>query len=179
MRDWNVVITVHKRGFVPACEMLEELGPVAKTGFYNVLVMKVEDTRSFLETIHRWVAEDPYLLHIFARVVPATKTFNFQSAEEFEEKASKAVLTWVPEIAERSFHVRMHRRGFKEKLSSQVEERLLDEVLLKALNEEGKSGKIAFEDPDVIISVETVGGRAGLSLWTRDELKRYPLLGLD
>ncbi|OCC16004.1 hypothetical protein DBT_0466 [Dissulfuribacter thermophilus] len=141
--------------------------------------MKVEDPIGFLETIHNLVTEDPHLLHILSRVVPATKTFDFKTADEFEENVTKAVLSWLPKIADRSFHVRMHRRGLKTQLSSQIEEHLLDEELLRALEENGKSGEITFEDPDAIISVETVGERAGLSLWTRDDLRRYPFLGMD
>jgi hypothetical protein len=29
------------------------------------------------------------------------------------------------------------------------------------------------------VAVETVGTQAGLSLWTREDLKRYPFLRLD
>ena len=43
----------------------------------------------------------------------------------------------------------------------------------------GTIGKISFEDPDAVVSLETVGPRVGLSLWTREELERYPLLHLD
>jgi tRNA(Ser,Leu) C12 N-acetylase TAN1 len=37
---------------------------------------------------------------------------------------------------------------------------------------------VVFDDPDAILSVDTVGDRAGLALWTREELRRYPFLGL-
>ena len=75
--------------------------------------------------------------------------------------------------------MRMRRRGFKGKLSGMDEERFLDTYLLDALKESGSEGRIAFEDPDAIIALETVGPRAGLSLWTREELRLYPLLHLD
>ncbi|HXE96756.1 MAG TPA: THUMP domain-containing protein, partial [Dongiaceae bacterium] len=77
------------------------------------------------------------------------------------------------------FHVRMHRRGFKGKLSSAEEERFLDEILLQRLEDAGTPGKVAFDDPDVIIALETIGQQAGLSLFGRDELKRYSLLHVD
>jgi tRNA(Ser,Leu) C12 N-acetylase TAN1 len=38
---------------------------------------------------------------------------------------------------------------------------------------------IDFQDPDAILAVETVGQRGGLSLWTREQLRTYPFLGLD
>ncbi len=64
MRDWNVVISVREMGFRPAFELLEELGPVAKTDFYNILVMKVDDIGNFLETLREWVREDTHILSL-------------------------------------------------------------------------------------------------------------------
>jgi hypothetical protein len=59
------------------------------------------------------------------------------------------------------------------------EERFLDDFILAALEQAGSPGHITFEDPDAVIVVETVGQRAGLSLWTREELRRYPFLHPD
>jgi len=70
----------------------------------------------------------------------------------------------------------MHRRGLKGILSSQQEARLLDEALLEALTRAGSSGAVRFEDADAVVDVETLGHRAGLTLWTREELDLYPLL---
>jgi tRNA(Ser,Leu) C12 N-acetylase TAN1 len=65
------------------------------------------------------------------------------------------------------------------KLSSQAEERSLDDSILERLRELGQPGRLDFEDPDYVIDIETVGERAGLSLWSRDDLKRFPLLRVD
>ena len=78
-----------------------------------------------------------------------------------------------------SFHVRMHRRGFKGRLSSQREEQFLDHYILTRLEQEQCSGRITFDDPDAIITVETVGQRAGIALWSREERERYLFLNLD
>jgi hypothetical protein len=40
-------------------------------------------------------------------------------------------------------------------------------------------GHITFENPDAIIAVETIANWAGLSLWTRWQLKRYPLIRVE
>jgi len=37
---------------------------------------------------------------------------------------------------------------------------------------------VAFDDADAVLAVDTVGDRAGMALWTRDDLRRYPFLGL-
>jgi tRNA(Ser,Leu) C12 N-acetylase TAN1 len=178
MKDWNVVVSVHDRGFIRACEVLGELGYVGRTEYHNVLVMKVGDIRTFLDDIRQLLAEDPLLSSVFSRVVPVSETFTFQTAEEFEARAEEAALKWVPDLAGKSFYVRMHRRGFKGRISSQVEERRLSGVLMTALEAGGKRVRVSFEDADAVVAVETVGGRAGLSLWTRSELLRYPFLRL-
>ena len=55
---------------------------------------------------------------------------------------------------------------------------MLDQVLLDALVAKDTPGSIAFEDYEAVLAVETVGQRAGLSLWKWEELERYPFLGL-
>jgi tRNA(Ser,Leu) C12 N-acetylase TAN1 len=141
--------------------------------------MRVDDLRAFLEGFDALVAKDESLANSISRVVPVTHTFQFQSPEEFERKAWEIAREWVPALKGASFHVRMHRRGFKGRLSSQVEERFLDRFLLERLEEENSCGQIDFEDPDYIIAVESVGQQAGLSLWTREDLERFSLLRLD
>ena len=179
MTGQNVVISVHDRGYKRACELLEPYGRIHKTDYYNVLAMTVEDTGAFLERLGKLTEVVPEVLEVISRAVPAQASFLFQSAEEFEAKAREAALPWAPELAGKSFHVRLHRRGFKGRLSSHEEERFLDEALLQALEAAGTPGRITFDDPDAVIDVETLGSWAGLSLWTRADLARYPFLKVD
>ncbi|WJW76408.1 THUMP domain-containing protein [Thiohalobacter sp. IOR34] len=176
MLDWNVIVTVREHQYKHALRLLADCGgEVEKTDFLNVLVVKVEDSLGFLAALHA-VAEAPRCL---GRVVPVDKTFYFQSPQEFEDRSRAAVQSWVDDIAGKTFHVRMHRRGFKGRLSSQHEEQFLDHFLLQCLEKKGQGAHVGFDDPDVIIAVETLGQRAGLSLWTREARQRYPLLKLD
>ena len=179
MFHWNIVVSLREHGFRRAFKLLQGLGAVYPTDFLNVLVMEVSNIPRFLETLNAWVSDDPNLLQILARVVPVTSTFSFQSPEEFEAKAKEAVLPLVSTLAGQSFHVRMHRRGFKGRISSADEERFLAQILLEELEKAGNPGKITFEDPDAIVVVETVGQQAGLSCWTREDWQDYPLLKLD
>ncbi len=179
MFHWNVVVNLHEHGFRRAFKLLQGLGAVYTTEFLNVLVIEVSNIPRFLETLNTWVTDDPNLAKLLSRVVPVTSTFSFQSPSEFETKAKEAVLYCLPSLAGKSFHVRMHRRGFKGRISSHDEERFLDRFLLEELGTMGTPGHITFEDPDAIIVVETVGQQAGLSFWTREDLQRYPLLRLD
>jgi len=53
MYEWNVVVTIRERGFVLACEFLEEFGRTEKTEFFNILVTRVDDVHGFLEGLRR------------------------------------------------------------------------------------------------------------------------------
>jgi hypothetical protein len=179
MRDWNAVITVREGGFAPACRLLEPFGPVRKTEFFNILVMRAPDPLQLLADLQGQLAGDPAIGTWVSRFMPMQRRFAFQSVAEFELRSREVVLEWLPRLVNARFHLRMHRRGFKGKLSSAEEERFLDEFLLLRLAEAGTPGKVAFDDTDAIIALETIGPQAGLSLFSRDELQRFPLLHLD
>jgi tRNA(Ser,Leu) C12 N-acetylase TAN1 len=179
MLDWNVVVSVHEDGYKDAVRLLQQFGRVNSTDYYNVLVMKVPDISVFLDRLAALVDEAPGIMNDISRAVPSEESFDFDSAQEFESKARDVAMSWVPELAQKSFHVRIHRRGFKGCLSSPEEERFLDEVLLAALDQAGVPCRVSFEDPDAIVAIETVGNRAGMSFWRRADLERYPFLRLD
>lgn len=139
--------------------------------------MHVDDPEGFLAEIGKAVEAAPGLFNILSHVMPAQRTFDFAGAEEFEAKARDIAILWAPMLAGKGFHVRLHRRGFKGRLSTPKEERFLDEALLDALEAAGAPGHISFTDPDAILQIETIDGRAGVSLWRREDLQRYPFLG--
>lgn len=179
MREWNVLVTVQEDGYNKARRLLERYGAVGRTDFFNVLMMHVEDQQQFLGLLREEAETGNPDIQSLARVMPLILTFDFRTPEEFEAKAREAVSSMLPALSGKSFHVRMHRRGFKGRISGMEEEKFLDAFLLQTLEKTGNPGRITFEDPDCIIAIETLGTRAGLSLWTRDDMKRYPLLHLD
>jgi tRNA(Ser,Leu) C12 N-acetylase TAN1 len=179
MQEWNAVISVAEHGFGQAVKELSDFGSVKKTDFYNVLVMYTAEPARMLETLRQRSTQDAEALSYLSRLIPVTKTFIFQSHEDFQDKAREAVLGWVAQLAGKAFHVRMHRRGFKGRLASVEEEQFLDAAILEALEKAGAPGRITFEDPEAVIAVETVGHWAGLSLWSREDLKKYPFIRLD
>lgn len=177
--EWNAVVTVKDEGYAKARKLLQRFGEVGTTGYFNLLMLRVADARRLLEGLREEGEREEGILAPLAGVVPVLQTFSFNSPQEFEEKARVAVCAFLPALQGKSFHLRMHRRGFKGKLSSIVEEQFLDRYLLEALELAGSRGRITFDDPDFIIALETIGGRGGMSLWSREELRRYPLLHLD
>jgi tRNA(Ser,Leu) C12 N-acetylase TAN1 len=177
--NWNVVATLSEDTFREARRLLSRWGTVRGTHFYNVLAMRVADPNAFLNEFAAAVAESPGLLNTVSHVVPAQHTFDFRTREEFEVKARDILLAWRHRLADTSFHVRLHRRGQREVLSTHLEERLLGETLLDALIVTGTLGRISFDDPDEFIQIETIDGRAGVSLWSREDRRRCRFLGTD
>ena len=179
MKGWNVVVSIYQDGFKRALRALRQFGPVERSPYYNVLVMKVEDPMVLLESVERRTEENPALCDAISRVAPAMRGFEFQSAEEFEAKAKSIMLEWSSRLAGRSFHVRLHRRAAQHGLRTLDTERLLDDVLLAATKETGMPGKISFTDPDAVIAIDTIDDCAGVALWTREDLARHSLLRPD
>lgn len=172
----NVIVSVREHCYGAARKLLRQFGAVERTDYYNVLALKVDDVHRFLEALRETAERDPALTSCLARVTPVTRTFSFQAPEEFERRAEEAATGFLPQLAGQGFFVRMHRRGFRATMSSQHEEKVLDHFLLESLKQTGAPGHIAFTNPDAVLAVETIGPWAGLSLWKREELQRYPFL---
>lgn len=179
MKDWNVVVSIYQTGFRRAIRALQELGPVERSPYHNVLMMKVEDPMALLEAVEKLTEERPALYDAISRVAPAMHGFAFCSAEEFKEKARSILLEWLPRLAGRTFHVRLHRRGSRHDLPTPEVERFLDDALLHATMAAGEPGRLSFTDPDAVIAIDTIDDRGGVSLWARDELMRHRLLRPD
>jgi len=180
MKDWNVIITVSdSEGFRKARREFQRFGDVESTDYHNVLVLRVPDVPKFIELFSSITEADKSLLNCVSRVAPAGLAFDFPAPEEFRAKARNIVLSWVALLCGRSFHVRMHRRGLKSELPSPSVEQFLSDAILSGTKERGRPGRIDFADPDYVIDVETVGNRACLTLWTRNDLRRFPFLRVD
>lgn len=176
MKDWNVVVTVPEHVYNESRAFLRKLADVSGTGFYNVLTMDVPDIRWFLDRLADRIEAEPAAADLVSHVAPAQHVFDFHSPEEFEDQLISAASRWLPQLAGHSFHVRMHRRGMKGRLDSRQEEQMLGRWLMDELEFRGTPGRIDFEDPDMILAVDTVHQRAGVSLWTREDLQRFPFL---
>ena len=176
---WNVIVTLPEATAPQARRILQRWGRLHHSGYFHVLVATVADPDQFLREFGAAVAETPGLLNFIAHVFAAQQTFNFATVEEFERKARDLALAWVPPLGGKRFHVRLHRRGLKGVLSTPSEERFLDDVLLGALSAAGTPGHIGFDDPDFVIHIETIDRRAGMALWSREEMQRYPFLSVS
>lgn len=174
-----MVAVINEGGFIEALRVLGKFGLAGRSRFYNVLLMKVPDARQLLEALRLRLAGAPGSLAFLSKLLPVEMTFHFATRMEFEGKARESVLVYARELGGKSFHVRIHRRGSKGRISSPEEERLLDGLLLQELEKAGNPGRISFEDPDAVIAVETIEDRAGVALWRREDLALYPFVRVD
>jgi tRNA(Ser,Leu) C12 N-acetylase TAN1 len=175
--DWNVIVTLSEPTFRIARSLLSRWGHLRRTEHHNVAVMMVRDVAAFLREFAAAVEETPGILNAMSHVVPFEQVFAFGNAAEFEQKSREIALSYISRLADKSFHVRLRRRGLKGIISTPEEERFLDDVLLDALAAAGHAGRIRFDDPDYVLLIETVGGKAGIALWSHDDLKRCPFIG--
>ena len=140
MKDWNVVVTVFQGGFKRVIRALRELGRVERSPYQNVLVIAAADPLELLDALERKTVYDA-----ISRVAPAMRCFDFTSAREFCNQANAIGVEWLPQLASRSFHVRVHGRGLRRHLHAQDAERFIDDALLEALQQAGFSGhRIVF-----------------------------------
>jgi tRNA(Ser,Leu) C12 N-acetylase TAN1 len=176
MSNWNLIVTTAEGKFTQALGFLARFGVVKPTSYYNVVMMQVHDVPELMEFLAReWESRGGRLL-LLQRVVPMSHTFNFRDHQVFGIRATEILSGWTDQLAGKTFHVRMHRRGFKDQLRSEDEERFLNTAIVDATTQSGNPATVSFEDPDIVVAVETIGNQAGLSLWHREDLQRYPFL---
>ncbi len=177
--DWNVIITVFQGGYRRALRALRELGPVERSPYHNVLVMKVDDPAGLLSAVETRTRESPALYDAISRVAPAHRTFDFQTCDDLLTRVKLVIDEWSPRLAGCRCYVRLHLRGMRHDLPVHEMERRLDLEIVEKTGRIDRPASIVFTDPDAIIAVDTIDNRAGLALWTRDELRRYTVLRPD
>lgn len=175
--DWNAVAIPGERCFGEARRFLQAFGAVQRTAYLNVLAVRTADPpRAFLEALAGELERDPGRADLLVRVAPCEETFLFQDPAEFDARAREAALAHLDALLGQAFYVRVHRRGFKRDFERLTRERLLGQALLEAAAARGVPAKIRYDDPDRVVALEMIDGRAGLTVWTREDLARFPLL---
>ncbi len=94
MGDWNVIITVFQGGYRRALRALRELGPVERSPYHNVLVMKVDDPAGLLSAVETRTRESPALYDAISRVAPAHRTFDFQTCDDLLTRVKVVIDEW-------------------------------------------------------------------------------------
>jgi len=176
MRDWNAIVTARDGRWNQARQAASRLAHVDRTGFYNVLVARADEPRDLLGRLEALAQVDRSIAKAIAHVSPAERSFDFATPDEFRIMARQAVVALAPRVSGKTFHVRMHRRGWKGVLTTTEEERHLADAVIDATRQEGAPAHVSFDNPDAVILIDIVGTRAGLALWSRADRHDHPLL---
>lgn len=175
MKEWNVLVTAHWGQGKRALRFLSQHGEFKSSGFRDVLQGHVEDVKLFLEKMELMRQENPKGIDSISQIVPLERTFYFR-LPDFMDKLKETISPYVEGVEDKKFYVRVKRRGHKGEISSQEIEEEIAGFLAENLKKSEKQVHVSFEDPDVIIIVETVGNWAGVGSITREMKERYPLI---
>ena len=176
---WNVIATAKPAHDAELRAILAKLGNIQASPFSNVFVVKVDDVDMFADALMGVMADDPSAVHSIARLLPAQHTFHFDSLADLEVITRRVIDDWADELAGVTFHVRCHRRGRVNDIDTAEEEDFLGDAILRLLDDRGTPGQVSFDDPDVVIDIETLNDEAAMSMWTRDDVRSYPFLRID
>jgi len=179
MWEFNVLVTMASGGRYR--RMLDELAPYGefhKTEFHGVVLGRVADMDAFLETVRRQRASRVIAFENVGRIVPLEVIFSFD-LDAFLPRACQAIRSYLAQLAEKRFHVRLERRGMKGRIVSPDIEQALDAFILDELADLGHGAHVDFEDPDAVLAIETIGTRCGIGFISRELSQRYPFVHVD
>ena len=174
---WNLLVTVRPgRGRV-ARMLVARVGTLRPSPYPDdVILARIDDVFEALDLLDAAMRDDPVGRAAIARVLPAQHTFACTSLDVLERTTRDLVGDWLDELGGLRFHVRCHHRGGADDIDGAEEEAFLGDVVLQELAARDTPGAIDFDDPDVVIDVETLAGVAAISMWTRDDFAAYPFL---
>lgn len=172
MKEWNVLITATRGEEKYLLRFLEEYGEFKGSGFRDVVLGWVEDVDAFLKRLEDLRLETPVKLNCLSQIVPLGKTLHFD-VFDFMDKLREVISPFVEKIENKKFYVRVKRRGHKGEISSQKVEKEMAGFILDTLEKGSKRAQVGFEDPDVILIVETIGNWAGVGLIGKEMREKY------
>ena len=175
MGVWNVLATSLEGRRDALLISLRRLGQFRPAGYRNVVAGVVEDRETFLGRVRDALAADALLPTALAKIVPVDATLRFEPVDPLATLAD-AVEPMLDRLAGGTFFVRCERRGLKGRLHSPTLERDLADHIWRALEARGHTPRVAFQDPDAVLVVETLGDQAGIGVITRALRERYPFV---
>jgi tRNA(Ser,Leu) C12 N-acetylase TAN1 len=176
---WNVIATAQPQREAEARAVLARLGELQESPFPNVFLVAVDDVGAFADAMMKVITDEPAVGRSLARVLPAQHTFHYESLADLEAITQQLIDDWTDELEGVTFHVRCHRRGHVNDLETAEEESFLGDAILRRLSDRRTPGRVSFDDPDVVIDIETLNNEAAISMWTRADLNLYPFLRIE
>lgn len=168
----NVMAIAKEMQLFVLLRRLARFGKFSRTPFRQVITGQVADLGAFLEGLEEAARERPGFLDPLQRVMPLHFTFPFLGEEDFRREIGER----LPEVAARlpgdRFYVRFARRGVPAASLGFDVEREVGGLLEAELRRQGRTPKVAFADPDAVVTIETAGAAGGIGLIVRELLAR-------
>lgn len=175
MKDWNVIVGVRDGAFEAAGRAMEPFGQVKRSAIVDVLAMKVADPAALAAQYDALLKHSPRVRDAIVGVVPLTHCFDFDGEEDFANKVQGVIVgRWGPKLKGTKFQILTRRRGYANEVPRKLDRGERENDVVDELGAWG----LPRDECDFIITIETLRRRAGLSLWTSEELWRYPFLDL-
>jgi tRNA(Ser,Leu) C12 N-acetylase TAN1 len=175
MREWNILATSLEGRREALLIGLRSLAQFWRAGYRNVLVGRVDDQRVFLEAVRDRLATDMFLQAALTKVVPVERVVSFEP-QRLAEVLADALVPLADRLCGRRFYVRLERRGLKGIVHTPTVERALGDVLFTAAAARGDAPTVGFDDPDVVVAIETTGQTAGVGFLTRELRAAFPFV---
>lgn len=172
---WNVLATAKDKEQRHLARRLGRFGDFRWTQFRGVLVGRVEDQQAFFEQLRRCEENEPGFLRPLAKMVPIDRLFTF-TVENLPVVLKQMMGDYADVIASGTFYVRVERRGHAGAFHSRELEQELDRAIVESLTVRGEAPVVSFDNPDVILAVETVGNECGVGALTRALRSRFPFI---
>ena len=173
---WNLLVTSMEGQREELLGRLRTLARFRRGGFPNVLVATVDDARAFLGVLDQTCERLPAMRGAIGKAIPIERTLRFAGPETFADDVTAALETLLERIAARTFFVRIFRRGFRGSIDSTRLEGELGARLVALLEARGEHPRVRFDDPDVVVSIETLRDEAGIALLDRELRAAHPLI---
>ena len=175
MKGWNVIVGVRDDAFAEAARAMEPLGMVQRSAIVEVLAMKVADPAVLVGQYDALLKRNPRVRDAIVGVVPLTHCFDFDGEEDFANKVQGVIFgRWGPKLKGTKFQILTRRRRYANEVPRKLDPGERENDVVDELGAWGRPR----DECDYIITIETLRRRAGLSLWTCDDLWRYPFLDL-
>jgi adenylyl- and sulfurtransferase ThiI len=175
MKEWNVLVATYRGQEKKSLRFLTRHGEFNSSGFKDLLRGHVADVNLFLDNLESMRRENPDPMNSLSQIVPLERTFSFK-LPDFMDKLKEAVLPDIEKVEGKKFYVRVKRRGHKGEMSSQEIEKEISGFVIDKIEKAGKEVHVSFNDPDVIIVVETIANWAGVVSITRAMKEKYPFV---
>jgi tRNA(Ser,Leu) C12 N-acetylase TAN1 len=172
--DWNVLATSVEGARPVLLAGLRRHGAFRGAGYRNVAIGRVVDRPAFFAAFRDDLARDTLVAAAVGRVLPIDEVL--QLTEDDPQASLEAAVTALAPRVTGSFFVRLERRGLHGTLHSSDVERTLGAALWRALESAGRTPRVTFRDPDLVVAIETLGPRAGIALVDRALRATYPFI---